>query len=442
MSGIGRKNEESPVDRVSSFLRPQLDDAALHGLPGLVVDTIAPHTEADRAGLLLSFLTMFGNLAGAGPHAALGQSPQPGRLFVVLVGDTATGRKGTAGDEIEALLARAAPAWSERSITHGLQSAEALVDAVDDSSGTRRLMVIETEFGRVLHTMSRRENLADTLNLAFDGKTLRVRTKAREGWRTATRAHVSVLGHVTPMVLFDRLSQTAFASGFANRFLFAHVKRSKLLSRPTRPSETALEGLVVKLGAAVEWVDDFGFADLDPISAHMYRYADRQPQRALPLADATWDRWDHVYPELATPAAGVVGEITARAPTQVIRLATIYAIAAQCPDIRTEHLEAGLAVWRFCEASVRGVFGGITGDRDVDRMLRALSSAPNRTMSTTDVYSLFNRNLTARQIGAILDRLPPDLVVVHRESTGGRPRTTFTLRDEKTNEGDPHADRP
>jgi hypothetical protein len=318
---------------------------------------------------------------------------------------------------------------------HGLQSAEALVDAVDDKVGLRNLMIVETEFGRLLHVMARRENLADTLNLAYDGKTLRLRTKGESGRRTATNAHISVLGHVTPLVLFDRLSQTALASGFGNRFLFAQVERSKLLPRPTRPTEAEMDGLAAKLRAAVEWIGDFGFADVDPISAHFYRFSARQPRRALPLADATWDRWEHYYPGLATPAAGVVGEITARAPTHVIRAACVYALTDQSPTVRPEHLEAGLAVWRYCETSARSIFGGVTGDRDVDRLLRALASAPKQTMALTDVYALFSRNLSARQIGAILDRLPPDLVAVQRDTkTGGRPREVYILLNEATNE--------
>jgi hypothetical protein len=174
-SARGRNNEESPSSEVSSFLRPALHHEALHGLPGLVVETILPHSEADPAGLLLSFLAVFGNRLGAGPHANLGHSPQPGRLFVVLVGDTATGRKGTAGDAIESVLAGVPLTSASQVVTHGIQSAEALIDAVDDRTGSsRNLIVIETEFGRLLATIARRENLADTLNLAFDGKTLRV----------------------------------------------------------------------------------------------------------------------------------------------------------------------------------------------------------------------------------------------------------------------------
>ena len=66
------------------------------------------------------------------------------------------------------------------------------------------------------------------------------------------------------------------------------------------------------------------------------------------------------------------------------------------------------------------------------------------TQPTTDIYGEFGRNLSARQIGAILDRLPPDLVSVDREATGGRPRTIFALTarlDDETNKGARREDR-
>src|ERR1700733_5878599 len=47
---------------------PKLGEAALHGLAGLAVRTIAPHTEAHPAAILLQLLAVFGNLAGRGPR--------------------------------------------------------------------------------------------------------------------------------------------------------------------------------------------------------------------------------------------------------------------------------------------------------------------------------------------------------------------------------------
>ena len=41
-----------------------------------------------------------------------------------------------------------------------------------------------------------------------------------------------------------------------------------------------------------------------------------------------------------------------------------------------------------------------------------------------------DRNLSRRQIGAVLEALPPELVEVRQEATGGRPRTIYVLHEE------------
>jgi hypothetical protein len=45
----------------------------------------------------------------------------------------------------------------------------------------------------------------------------------------ATGAHVSIIGHITIDELRARLTRTEAANGFANRFLFPLVRRSKEL---------------------------------------------------------------------------------------------------------------------------------------------------------------------------------------------------------------------
>jgi hypothetical protein len=75
---------------------PTLDRAALYGLAGRVVATIAEHTEADPVATLAHFLVGFGNLIGDGPHCLVEADRHPCRLNAVIVGDTSNGRKGTA----------------------------------------------------------------------------------------------------------------------------------------------------------------------------------------------------------------------------------------------------------------------------------------------------------------------------------------------------------
>jgi hypothetical protein len=69
--------------------------------------------------------------------------------------------------------------------------------------------------------------LSPTIRNAWDGK--RLQTLTRNSPLKATGAHVSIIGHITRDELRARLSRTNMANGFANRFIFARVKRSKLL---------------------------------------------------------------------------------------------------------------------------------------------------------------------------------------------------------------------
>jgi hypothetical protein len=64
---LNKQGPESRRDRPE-----QSDPAALHGLPGEVVRTLEPHSEADPIALLAHFLVMFGNAVGRGPHVRVG----------------------------------------------------------------------------------------------------------------------------------------------------------------------------------------------------------------------------------------------------------------------------------------------------------------------------------------------------------------------------------
>ncbi len=69
----GQSNDAGPGNANSSEQQtwPVLDGAAYHGLAGDVVNTIAPHSEADKVALLLQFLTAAGNVIGRSPITKL-----------------------------------------------------------------------------------------------------------------------------------------------------------------------------------------------------------------------------------------------------------------------------------------------------------------------------------------------------------------------------------
>ena len=94
-----------------------LGEAALYGLAGLAVRTIAPHTEAHPAAILLQLLAVFGNLVGPGPHCMVDATRHGLNLFVVLVGDSSKARKGTSWSQIARLFAEVDRPWLSTRVT-------------------------------------------------------------------------------------------------------------------------------------------------------------------------------------------------------------------------------------------------------------------------------------------------------------------------------------
>src|ERR1700761_4702942 len=104
-----------PSSRASA--PPTWADPALYGLAGRVVRSLAPHSEADPAAILLQFLAAFGNLVGPAPHCLVGSSRHGLNLFVVLVGESSKARKGTSWRQICHLFSEVDDLWGSRRVT-------------------------------------------------------------------------------------------------------------------------------------------------------------------------------------------------------------------------------------------------------------------------------------------------------------------------------------
>lgn len=121
-----------------------------------------------------------------------------------------------------------------------------------------------------------------------------------------------------------------------------------------------------------------------------------------PRTDRAAAEWERVYNALSAGQPGLLGAITTRAEAQVIRLATLYALLDNSTRIEVAHLEAGLAIWEYCEASAAHIFGNALGDPVADEILRALQQAGEAGMTRTAIRDLFGRNRSADRIGAAL----------------------------------------
>jgi hypothetical protein len=406
--------EPEPVPVGSAEDWPALDAAALHGLAGEVVDAIDPHTEADPVAVLVSFLAAFGNAVGPEPHVVVGATCHPARIFAALVGETSRARKGDSWSAVRRLMAQAAPEWEETRVQGGLSSGEGLIAAVrdpledtDHKTGERRvidagvedrrLLVVEPELARTLRVMRRDgSTLSAILRDAWDTGSLRVMTKTQ---LRATGAHVSVLGHVTEEELRRELDDTSLANGFANRFLWPLVRRSKRLPEPEPLDGPTVDRLAARIGEAV-------------------RFAGRLS--AVPRDEEARKVWAEVYPDLTADRPGMVGAVLSRSEAHAVRLALVYALLDQSPVVRRDHLQAALAILDYADASARHIFGGRLGDPVADTIRRALET--RREMTRNEVRDLLGGSARASRIDAAQAELVSSgLLVVEKRETGGRP---------------------
>jgi DNA replicative helicase MCM subunit Mcm2 (Cdc46/Mcm family) len=190
----------------------------------------------------------------------------------------------------------------------------------------------------------------------------------------ATGAHISIVGHITTSELRARLNRTDLANGFANRFLFLCVRRSKLLPYGGSVSDDEIKLLGERVRAAVEYARNI---------------------TQVMMTEQARQAWGVAYRDLSADRPGLLGAVTARAEAQVIRLALLYALIDCKPKIDLDHLRAALALW------VR-IFGDALGDPVADDIYRGLKHAGDDGMSRTAIRDLFGRHQSGGRIAAAL----------------------------------------
>ena len=111
----------------------------------------------------------------------------------------------------------------------------------------------------------------------------------------------------------------------------------------------------------------------------------------------------------------------ARAGAQVVRLSCIYALLDISPRIKVEHLKAALAVWDYCEASCRYIFGDKLGDPVADELLKALRNIKPEGIPRTKMNRMFSGHKPSRQIDRALELLKTHGLARHEmQKTEGR----------------------
>jgi hypothetical protein len=195
-------------------------------------------------------------------------------------------------------------------------------------------------------------------------------------------------------------------NGFANRFLFACVRRSKEL--PFGGDIVEMTDLGERMKAAIDKA--------------------RAIERVR-MTESAATLWCDTYTTLSAARPGLLGGVTARAEAQTIRLALIYALLDGASEIDRVHLKAALAFWTYCDASASYIFGEVPDEVLAEKILGQLHEAGESGMSRTDISQLLNRHTPTEDITLALKLLREQgkarQVISKVGPYGGRRRETW-----------------
>lgn len=416
----GRRDDDADPLPVVGF--PELNPAALQGTAGEIVRAIAPTTEAHPAALLAVLLASFGSWLGPGPHLLRGNAEHPGRIWPLITGRSSDGAKGTAQAVIDRLFREvtAGSEWPLR-LVRGLSSGEGLIELVadekDEDTGDliprtdRRLLIIEEEYAQVLAQFQRSGNtLSTTLRQAWDGKTLQSVTRSNP--MIATEPAITLIGHVTPRELRDRMTSSEVFGGGVNRMLVIATRRARLLPEGGNLPTELVQDIAGTLGERVRRLSAL---------------------HEVPFTPDARESWAPIYEDLSRPRPdGPVAALLARSRPMVLRIALVYALLDGSPAVDAVHLRAARALWQYAEESIHWLYGQLDDQEEVQALIEWLAAAGENGRSKSEVtndYAKRNKKAAENALNMIALLIRDGLVTQTTASSGrGRPGTRFHLR--------------
>jgi hypothetical protein len=378
---------------------PTLPSDALYGYVGRFIAAATESSEADPAAVLAAFLVRAGAAFGANAWIKIADDKHFPRLYGMVVGASANARKGTSLGPVrrvfeaaEARLTGSTPL----NVVKGLSSGEGVIGAVrdkrekaaedegDEGVVDKRLFVEEGEFGSALKAMQRPGNtLSPVVRSAWDTSNLGILT--RKDPLKASNAHICILGQITRRELADLLEKIELSNGLANRFLWFCARRSKTLCFPQGISDEIVPQLAGELAAAIQFGQRDRIVNLDLEASAM---------------------WQDIYEEITKDYGGILGEVTARGPSQILRIALIYSILERCELIGVQHLRAAVAVWEYCLASAKYIF---TSGSDISEgatlNVRITDALRGGEKTQAELQRIFRNTIPAKRLAAALTEL-------------------------------------
>ena len=429
LTGASNQFDDVFVDTHRNAPRP--DPACLYGLVGDVARAGSTNTEANPFAIAAAMLAYLGAAVGRGPYMPIGDDWNHARLFLVHVGRSSRGRKGTAkklifriNNAVKALDEYLVPqvhrgGLSTREglalmIHDGYKEGKKEVPAIED----KRLLVVESEFANILHQSKRDGNtLSAALRDAWDGTSIRPAVKTCRVW--ASDPHIGIIGDVTPSELRELMHARELTNGFANRFIFFWAEGDKVLPFPQYTPKTIVEGLADSVAQVLR------FAGAD-------RPVDKDVKR-MEFSPEAASLYSRLYRgELRDRSAGehITGLLDRRAPV-LLRLAMLFALTDKTNVIAVDHINAAMAWVRYWVDSVKFIFQSAIDEAGAaattDTAQRIVTYLTERGQATRTELSkgCFAGHVSKERLDKALDELitasPPAIEVATVPRPNGQP---------------------
>ena len=416
---------------------PVPDPACLYGLVGDIARAGSHNTEANPYAVAASAIAYLGAALGRGPYFPIGDDLHHARLFLLHVGRSGIGRKGTAKrliKRIHDVLKAKDELLAPQVHSGGLSTREGLAMLLHDGYKDgktdvpaivdKRLLVIESEFANVLHQSKRDGNtLSSGLRDAWDGTSIQPAVKTSRVW--ATDPHISFIGDITPSELLEMMSKREMTNGFGNRFIFFHAEGDTVNAFPQPTPDNVVEALADRVAQVLR------YAGADNHGSNNVLRIEFSPDAALV--------YDGLYGgELRDRSGGErIAALLDRRPPVLMRLAMLFALTDQTHIISVGHINAAMAWVRYWGDSVKFIFQNPTNrlatkakptitQRIVDHL-----TAHGPTTRTDLVKNCFGKHIAAAELDLDLNELlsttPPRIQATTQPQPNGQGGTSATV---------------
>lgn len=413
---VNDKQTEGDLPAVAVDSRPSPDNRMYDNVIGEYALDLHKNwmVEADPAAIFMQALEIFGCLLGREVWVDTEEGPVYGNNYLVVVGNRATGRKGTGWKHAKTLYAHDDfTTWVAEEFSGLLRgrmdSGEGMVKALIDISKQNGNEFSDTH--TTIKMLSHDSEFIGTINKGkIDGSTLLHNfTKAWEGTGFGTaktkeqayvkRPHITLIGHVQPEPLKLALTQTMDDSGFLSRIQFIFTERARINYDPPRMQYDILENYHNQIVAILNWAKAKG---------------------VITYSREAYQLIKHYYETDTT---------LLRNHRFVLKNMMRLACLRQSTEMSVADVDTAMKIQAYVDACTKLLFKdwGLEGAKrdDQDKIISYIAECPGSGNTSINRY-LFGNNKKHSEIESLMAGLiSANKVVLKKESTKGRPKMGY-----------------